>query len=46
MDKEQIKNELWHSILDAATNLYYLDHFRDKKKVLIPFTKGCYPFSL
>lgn len=40
MDKEQFKSELWHSMSEAATDLYYLDHFRDAKKNIEPIYRG------
>ncbi|MDR0749014.1 MAG: hypothetical protein LBF62_05535 [Tannerellaceae bacterium] len=40
MNKELFKVDLWESIKQAATNLRYLDKFRDKKEHIEPRYKG------
>ena len=40
MDKDLYKQELWASIDQAAVNLYYMDHFRDKQQRIEPLYRG------
>lgn len=40
MDKELYKQELWASLDQSAANLYYLDHFRDRQKMVEPLYRG------
>jgi ABC-type transport system involved in cytochrome bd biosynthesis fused ATPase/permease subunit len=40
MDKNLYKKELWSSIDLVASNLYYLDRFRDSREVVEPRYRG------
>lgn len=40
MNEELFKKELWNSLCETATDLYYIDSFRDYKQRIDPLYKG------